>query len=66
MVVPVAAEEVDDVEENVGKEEDVEEVDVEEGVDEEEVEDEVEEVKDEDKEENNLHLCNGRNTCCHW
>ena len=56
LVVPVAAEEVEDVEECVREEEDMEEVDV----DEEEVKDEEEEVKDDDKRETNLHLCNGR------
>ena len=62
-MIPVTAEEVEDVEEGVGEEDDVEEVDV----DEEEVEEEVEEVKEEvedeeveEEEETNLHLCYGR------
>ena len=72
-MIPVTAEEVEDVEEGVGEEDDVEEVDVDEEEVEEEVEEdeevkeEVEEVKEEvedeeveEEEETNLHLCYGR------
>ena len=50
LIVPVAAEEIEDVEECVGEEDNME-VDVYE---------EEEEVEDEDKEGTNLNLCNGR------